>query len=180
EVAALAARVAAGPPVRIRSTLRRTSSAASAERRSRLPSADRQSMTMFFRSTYPSSRRPWRNASMRAVLTERETVVRYAIRGILLGCCASAMIAIASSITATAMHRTAALFILSLTSSVIYHADRSEEKRYSQAEGDEVFGFVTKPWADLMRAKRARPRQQISMPEAVEGSRGEGGVERER
>src|SRR5215813_7914635 len=50
------------------------------------------------------------------------------------------MIAIASSITATAMHRTAALFIVSLISSVMYHADRSEEKRYSQAEGDEVFG----------------------------------------
>jgi hypothetical protein len=46
------------------------------------------------------------------------------------------MIAIASSITATAVDRTAALFIVSLTSSVIYHADRSEEKRYSQAEGD--------------------------------------------
>src|SRR5215831_1034228 len=45
------------------------------------------------------------------------------------------MTATASSITATAMDRTAALFIVSLISSVMYHADRSEEKRYSQAEG---------------------------------------------
>jgi len=34
------------------------------------------------------------------------------------------------------MDRIAALFIVSLISSVMYHADRSEEKRYSQAEGD--------------------------------------------
>src|SRR5215813_8904778 len=46
------------------------------------------------------------------------------------------MTATASSITATAMHRTAALFIVSLISSVMYHADRREGKRYSQAEGD--------------------------------------------
>src|SRR5262249_45147506 len=43
------------------------------------------------------------------------------------------MTAIASRITATAMDPTAALFIVSLISSVMYHADRSKEKRYSQA-----------------------------------------------
>ena len=72
EVASLAARVAVGPPVTMMSTLRRTSSAASAGRRSSFPSAYRHSMTMFFPSTYPSSRRPCRNASMRAALTEGE------------------------------------------------------------------------------------------------------------
>jgi len=46
------------------------------------------------------------------------------------------MTAIASSINATAVNRTGALFIVSLISSVMYHADRSEEKRYSQAKGD--------------------------------------------
>src|SRR5215472_5510691 len=49
-------------------------------------------------------------------------------------CCASAMTGTASSITATTMDRTAALFIVSLISSVMYHTDRSEEKRYSQPE----------------------------------------------
>ena len=59
------------------STLSRTSSAASAERRSRFPSADRHSMTMLFPSTYPSSRRPCRNASARTcALAERESAVR--------------------------------------------------------------------------------------------------------
>ena len=90
EVASLAARVAAGPAVTMMSTLRRTSSAASAGRRSSLPSADRLSMTMFFPSTYPSSRRPWRNASVRAVLAEGEPGLRRPIRGIFVGCCASA------------------------------------------------------------------------------------------
>ncbi len=90
EVASLAARVAVGPAVTMTSTLRRTSSAASAGRRSSFPSADRHSMTMFFPSTYPSSRRPCRNASMRAELAEREAPVRYPIRGIFAGCCASA------------------------------------------------------------------------------------------
>ena len=72
-VASLAGRVAAGPPETITSTLRRTSSAASAGTRSSFPSAYRDSMTMFFPSTYPSSRRPWRNASMRSETAEGET-----------------------------------------------------------------------------------------------------------
>ena len=53
-----------GPAVTMTSTLRRTSSAASARRRSGFPSAHRHSMTTFFPSTYPSSRRPCRNASV--------------------------------------------------------------------------------------------------------------------
>jgi hypothetical protein len=47
----LAALVAAPPPVTMTSTLRRTSSAANAGRRSSFPSANRRSMTMFFPST---------------------------------------------------------------------------------------------------------------------------------
>ena len=80
-VASLAARVTVGPVVTIKSTLRRTSSAASAARRSNFPSAYRYSMTMFFPSTYPSSRRPWRKASMRVGETEGEVGLRYPIRG---------------------------------------------------------------------------------------------------
>src|SRR5215813_11426752 len=54
------------------------------------------------------------------------------------------MTAIASSITATTIDRITALFIVSLISSVMYHADRSEEKRYSQAEAV-LNGKVTEP-----------------------------------
>src|SRR5207344_3568901 len=59
-------------------------------RRSSFPSACRTSMTILFPSTYPSSRRPCRNASMRAGLVEGEVAFRYPILGIFVGCCASA------------------------------------------------------------------------------------------
>jgi hypothetical protein len=57
-LASLAARVTVGPVVTMMSILRRISSATSAGIRSGFPYADRHSMTMFFPSTYPSSRRP--------------------------------------------------------------------------------------------------------------------------
>src|SRR5215470_1655432 len=47
-------------------------------------------MTMFFSSTYPSSCKPWRKASMRAVLAEGEAALRNPIRGTFAGCCAAA------------------------------------------------------------------------------------------
>src|SRR5262245_32820113 len=89
-VAALAARVGVGPGVTITSTFRRTNSAASAGRRSSFSSAARHSMTMFFPSTYPSSRSPWRNASMRYGFAERGKERRKPIRATFFGCCASA------------------------------------------------------------------------------------------
>src|SRR5215813_2439549 len=90
-VASLAARVAPPPPpVTITSTFNRTNSAARAERRSSSPSACRYSMTMFFPSTYPSSRRPSWNASVRGASAEGKPPLRYPIRGIFVGCCASA------------------------------------------------------------------------------------------
>ena len=46
-------------------------------------------MMMFFPSMYPSSRKPWRNASMRVELAEGLGATRYPIRGIFFGCCAS-------------------------------------------------------------------------------------------
>src|SRR5262245_61727045 len=47
-------------------------------------------MAMFFPSTYPSSRSPCLNASMRFEMAEREAPLRYPIRGIFFGCCARA------------------------------------------------------------------------------------------
>jgi hypothetical protein len=87
-VAALAGRVADGPAVTMTSTLRRTSSGASEGRRSSCPSADRHSMRMAFPSTYPISRRPCRNASVRADITDKGTAVRNPIRGMFDGDCA--------------------------------------------------------------------------------------------
>src|SRR5262245_48729374 len=89
-VAFLAGPVAPKPPVTMISTLRRTSSAASAGRLSSFPSADRRSMTMVFPSTYPRSRSPCWNASMRAEKAEKELAARYPIRGMFFACCASA------------------------------------------------------------------------------------------
>src|SRR5262249_21001683 len=52
----------------------------------------RHSMKMFFPSTYPSSRRPCLNGSMRAVLEEGEgpPATRYPMRATFPVCCASA------------------------------------------------------------------------------------------
>jgi hypothetical protein len=61
------------PPSRTNCELRLTGSAAKFGRRSSFPSAYRDSMTMFFPSTYPSSRSRWRNASMRADTAEAGT-----------------------------------------------------------------------------------------------------------
>src|SRR5215470_7946217 len=52
---------------------------------------------MSFPSTYPRSRRPWRNASVRAAMEETEEAVKNPIRGTFLCCCASAMAATASN-----------------------------------------------------------------------------------
>src|SRR6266545_4160069 len=45
---------------------------------------------MFFPSTYPSSCKPWRNASVRVDSEDDERADRYPIRGTFFGCCASA------------------------------------------------------------------------------------------
>ena len=88
-VTSFAAPLDVEPPVTITSTLRRTSSAARSGSRSNFPSAHRHSMTMFFPSTYPSSRRPCRNASMRAASTEGDVAARNPIRQTFFACCAS-------------------------------------------------------------------------------------------
>src|SRR5215471_4933303 len=85
-------------------------------------------MTMFFSSTYPSSRSRWRNASTRGETLDAEAPARIPTRGILAGCCASAMTATASITTPTRIDGTAALFIAHLVSSVMYHADRDKGK----------------------------------------------------
>ena len=78
--AASGARAAGTPWVMMTSTLRRTSSAASAGRRSYLPSAHRYSIVMFFPSTYPWSRSPRRNSSTRAPYPGAEAPPRNPIR----------------------------------------------------------------------------------------------------
>jgi hypothetical protein len=90
-------------------TLRRTSSAASAGRRSGLPSAERHSMIMFFPSTYPSSRRPRRNASMRATLAEGALALRYPIRGTVPACSASPVSDAARTLSANVTRRSVCL-----------------------------------------------------------------------
>jgi len=76
------------------------------------------------------------------------------------------MTAITSSITATAMDRTVALFIVSLILSVMYHADGREEKRYSQVEGGVERAVVVGSAA--FGGGRARPREQNIDARSVE------------
>ena len=68
----LATLVPVAPPVAMTSTFRRTNSPARSGSRSSFPSAYRHSITMFWLSRYSSSRKPWRNASIRAESTETE------------------------------------------------------------------------------------------------------------
>src|SRR5215467_604674 len=90
-------------------------------------------MTMFFPSTYPSSRRPCRRASMRAEIMDGEVAIRYPILGIFVGCCASTITATASTAPANRIDASAAFVNGRLISGVIYHADGSKEKRYLRA-----------------------------------------------
>ena len=69
-VALLAANAAGVPVTTIRSTLRRTKSAASSGRRSFFPSANRYSMVIFFPSIQPSLLSSCRNASKRTAIPE--------------------------------------------------------------------------------------------------------------
>gem|GEM_PF-6006755 len=66
DVAPFEARVGAVPPVTMTTGLRATNSRARVGRRSSFPSAKRHSIAMFFPSSYPRSRNPWRNAAILA------------------------------------------------------------------------------------------------------------------
>ena len=91
EVVAFFAANADGPDVAtIRSTLRRTKSAASSGRRSDFCSANRYSRVIFFPSIHPSLLSSCRNASTRAALPEAVLTSRKPMRRIFPGCCASA------------------------------------------------------------------------------------------
>src|SRR5262245_6796287 len=90
-VAPFAANAGGFPVVTIKSTLRRTRSAASSfTRSSPLPSANRYSMVMFFPSIQPSLVSSCRNASTRTALPEALLGSRKPMRKIFPGCCASA------------------------------------------------------------------------------------------
>src|SRR5262249_55496417 len=62
----------------------------------------RYSMTIFLSSTYPSSRRPWRNASTRTEIEARGGAFRNPIRGIFVVCCASTELQSAKSMAQSA------------------------------------------------------------------------------
>ena len=87
-VAFFAANGAAFPEATIKSTLRRTSSAASSGRRSVFPSANRYSMVKFFPSIHPSLLNSSRNASMRTALPEAVLLSRKPMRKTFPVCCA--------------------------------------------------------------------------------------------
>ena len=89
-VALLAANAARVPATTIRSTLRRTRSAASSGRRSVFCSANRYSMAIFFPSIHPSLLISCRNASTRTALPEAVLLSRKPMRKIFPVCCASA------------------------------------------------------------------------------------------
>src|SRR5215510_12336114 len=84
-VVALLAANAGGPPeTTIRSTLRRTRSAARPESRSNFPSANRYSKVIFFPSIHPSLPISCRNASKRTAIPEAVLDSRKPMRGTLL------------------------------------------------------------------------------------------------
>src|SRR5215467_1964021 len=91
-----------GPPeATIRSTLRRTRSAASSGRRSGVCSANRYSMVIFFPSIQPSLLSSCRNASTRTALPEAVLLSRKPMRKTFPVCCALAKEALNSKVAAT-------------------------------------------------------------------------------
>jgi hypothetical protein len=108
-VAPLAASAGVSPVTTIRSTLRRTSSAASSGRRP-LFSANRYSMVIFFPSIHPSLLSSCRNASTSTVLPEAVLGSRKPMRKVFPGCCASVLASHNVSTTARIDNR-AAFFI---------------------------------------------------------------------
>src|SRR5262249_6748576 len=78
------------PVITIKSTLRRTNSAASSGRRSVFPSAKRYSKTILFPSIQPSLLSSCRNASTRTDMPEAVPLSRKPMRKIFPACCAPA------------------------------------------------------------------------------------------
>ena len=101
-VALLAANAAPVPATTIRSTLRRTRSAASSGRRSGFCSANRYSMAIFFPSIHPSLVNSCLNASTRTAVPEVVLASRKPMRRTFPDCCASAGTQSAKSIAQSA------------------------------------------------------------------------------
>src|SRR5215471_7746693 len=96
-VAFFAADADGGAEATIKSTLRRTSSAASSGRRSGFCSANRYSMVIFFPSIHPSLLSSCRKVSMRTALPEALLESRKPMRGTFPGCCALATAPVTTS-----------------------------------------------------------------------------------
>ena len=106
--------------------------------RRKFPSAYRYSIVMFFPSTYPSSRRPCRNAPMRNAMAAEEAPARYPMRGIFPGCCAWAIPATAISITTTRIDSAAAFFILYLVREFISTNTETKKRGCLQRKGNRI------------------------------------------
>ena len=87
-VASFAANAGGSPVVTIKSTLRRTKSAASSGNRSRFCSANRYSMVIFFPSTHPSLLNSCRKVSTRTDMPDAVLGSRKPMRKIFPVCCA--------------------------------------------------------------------------------------------
>src|SRR5215510_5424901 len=99
--APFAANAGGGELTTIRSTLRRTRSAASSGRRSVFCSANRYSMVIFFPSIQPSLLSSCRNASTRTPIPEAVLLSRKPMRKIFPVCCASANVPMARRTSVT-------------------------------------------------------------------------------
>ena len=77
-----------------------------------------------------SSRAFYERQAKRAASAEGEEPIRYPIRGVFFGCCASTITATASIAPANRIDASAVFLNGRLISGVIYHEDGSKEKRY--------------------------------------------------
>src|ERR1041384_1860946 len=151
EVDSFTTRVTVGPAETIASTLRRTNSAAISRRRSGFPSAERHSIMMFLPSTYPSSRRPWRNASVRAVMAEAGASSWNPMRGIFI--CAWTELTVASEIAVSSEAEIVPNFefIADLSSRLSNHLVRSCQHVGRNSQPDLLGGFEIEQQIELQR-----------------------------
>jgi hypothetical protein len=96
----------------------------------------------------PNSRKPCRNASTRAALAVREVAPRYAIRGMFVGCCASAITPPASSPAMDRVDKRAAFFIAHFALAV-FITNSEAEKRVIYGRRETGFVEAKSPKSDV-------------------------------
>ena len=146
-VALFAANGVGPPEATIRSTFRRTNSAASSGSRSSFCSANRYSMVMFFLSVHPSLLSSCRNASKKTALPEAVLLSRKPMRKIFPGCCASAGRQSAKSIAQRV--KTGIFFFMSFSLSRIDlsldHSTLARAHLITLSALASIFGGIVKP-----------------------------------